>query len=57
MPNSSEISDRLDTCLMACLDVMDHCVDSAAAASAAPCFQQYSQCADDCDRGEGIVKV
>jgi hypothetical protein len=41
---------RSDTCLRACLDAMDYCVDSAGPSTfAVGCYQDYSECTDHCD--------
>lgn len=41
---------REETCLRACLDAMDYCVDSAGPSTfAVGCCQGYGECADHCD--------
>jgi hypothetical protein len=45
---------REETCLRACLDAMDRCVDSAGPSTfAIGCYQDYAACADRCD---GLVR-
>ena len=60
MHDPTEPSGRTETCLTACLDAMDRCVESAGPSTfAVACYQDYSKCTNDCDnliRPEGLEK-
>ncbi len=49
MSDSSQISDRQDTCLRACQDEADHCYMVTDYLTSIACSQNFLACADRCD--------